>query len=539
MSQDGRDWWEFTHRDSVRYRCSRTVYQQGSGYYDGGRIASVRLDGNRVTAKTTGSQKYNVTVLLNREPSCDCSYGQYGGFCHHIVAAMLYIHDNLEELQEMAQRRARAVDKFLDTIPAKSIMGYLESKLKHDDDMYVDFIEQLGLKDPSTRPDPLGRLRRMYEEALVAGRIRHKLSLDEIFQIAIECREGGDHDEATRTYMALVSTISDNMDKTDDPDGFYADCIIEGIEHMAESALRENPDMQEMTSYVSYMLEGCVGSGDGMAVHYSNALEIMCNTPQDLKLLEEMVGEYMRRDDTPGYGMAALARVRAHILEETGRRQESAAFLGGAYHIDECLALRYLETLQGGDHARARRETRNVVIAFPKSVEVARSALRVYQTGDAEHTDTARWLFLETGEWTYLDMLKDAVSDAWSEIRRLGGAMAQKHPERTVEMYIREGMHEDAMDAVEDAHNLDMYNKFRTRLARRDHRRYFESYGREIQRFAASRTGRDHYNRVREHLLNIRKISRCRDAYNELLGEMCRVHATRRILLDIISDLQA
>lgn len=536
---DGRDWWEFTHRDSVRYRCSMTVYHQGSRYYEGGRIISARLDGGRATAKTSGSQRYNVTVLLNKEASCDCSYGQYGGPCHHVVAAMLYIHDNLEELLEMAQRRTRAVDRFLDTLPAERILGFLESKLKHDDDMYLEFIEHLGLKDPSTRPDPVGRLRRMYEEALAAGHIRYKLNLDEIFHIAIECREAGEHGEATKTYMALVSTISNNMDKTDDPDGFYADCVIEGIEHMAESAVRENPDIHERTRYVSYMLEGCVGAGDGMAVHYSNALEIMCNTPQDLELLEGMVGEYMRREDTPGYGMAALARVKVHILEETGRHQESAAFLSGAYHIDEGLGLRYLETLHGGDHTHARREARNVVVAFPKSVEVARSALRVYRKEDAEHTDTARWLFLETGEWTYLDMLKETVPDAWSEIRRLGGTMAHKRPERAVEMYIREGMHEDAMDAVEGAHSLDVYDAFRPRLARKDHRRYFEAYGREIQEFAASRTGRDHYTRVREHLLNIRKIPRCEDAYGELLGKMRRVHSGRRVFLDIIADLQA
>lgn len=534
---DRAAWHQFTHPSLVRRQCASGTYSQGTKYYRGNRIASVRLNGGMAEAKTSGAQKYDIFLSLDDEAvRCTCPYGQYGWFCKHMVAAMLHIHHNLEELLEREQRRAKAVDRFLATLPAERTLGFLASKLKHDGDMYTEFIEKMGLRDPSARPDPVRLLGRIYQDALARGRIRTNLNLDEIFNIARDCREDGEHAEATGAYLALVSAITKHMDSTEDPDGFYTDCTIEAVQHLAESVARECPDQQKRAEYVSRMMELCAASDGRLAPHYADALETMCGNAQEMEQMEGMINDTLR-SDIPRHSMAALARVKAHILEETGRRGQAVRFLSEAYHMDEGLATTYMRMLLHEDSARARRGAREAAAAFPGSVAVGRAALDIFEAGDPDYMNTARQLFLETGKWTYLDMMKGHSPDWWAELRRLRDAMIRPDAGRVVEMYLREGMHEEAMGTVEAADTLDMYHEFRSRLARRYGARYFGAYGRKILEFAASRTGRDHYSKVKDHLMRLREIPGCGEAFDTLLAEMRAAHPGRRLLLKTVSDL--
>ena len=534
---NGTAWYQFTHPSLVRQQCTRGIYSQGAKYYKGNRIASVRLDGGMAEAKTSGAQKYDIFLSLDDETvKCTCPYGQYGWFCKHMVAAMLHVHHNLEELLEREQRRTKAVDRFLATLPAERTLGFLASKLKHDGGMYVEFIEKLGLRDPSARPDPVRLLGRMYQDALARGRIRSNLNLDEVFDIARDCREDGEHAEATGAYLALASAITEHMGSTEDPDGFYADCTIEAVQHLAESVAREDPDPQKKAEYVSRMMELCAASDGRLAPHYADALETMCATAQDAELMEVMVNEALR-SEIPKHSMAALARVKAHILEEAGRRGQAVRFLSEAYHIDEGLCLRYMRMLLHEDPAHGRRGAREAAAAFPGSVAVGRAALEIFEAGDPDYMNTARQLFLDTGEWTYLDMMKGHSPDWWSELRRLRDAVIRPDAGRVVEMYLRESMHEEAMEAVEAADRLEIYHEFRPRLARRYGSRYFGAYGRKILEFTASRTGRDHYSKVKDHLMRLREIPGCGDAFDTLLEEIRAAHPGRRLLLEAVSDL--
>lgn len=534
---DRTAWYQFTHPSLVRQQCTRGIYSQGSKYYRGNRIASVRLDGSMVEAKTSGAQKYDIFLSLDDEAvRCTCPYGQYGWFCKHMVATMLHVHHNLEELLEREQKRKKAVDRFLATLPAERTLGFLSSKLKHDGGMYTEFIEKMDLRDPSARPDPVRLLGRMYQDALARGRIRGNLNLDEVFNIARDCREDGEHAEATGAYLALASAITEHMGSTEDPDGFYADCTIEAVQHLAESVEREDPDPQKKTEYVSRVLELCAASDGRLAPHYADALETMCATAQDAELMEGMVNEALR-SEIPKHSMATLARVKAHILEETGRRGQAVRFLSEAYHIDEGLCLRYMRMLIHEDPERARRAAREAAAAFPDSVAVARAALEIFEAGDPDYMNTTRQLFLDTGEWTYLDMMKGHSPDWWSELRRLRDTMILPDAGRVVEMYLREGMHGEAMDTVEAADRLETYHEFMPRLARRYGARYFGAYGRKILEVAASRTGRDHYSKVRHHLAGLREIPGCGEAFGALLGEIRAAHPGRRLLLEAVSDL--
>jgi len=534
---DRATWYRFTHPSLVRQQCTRGVYNQGAKYYKGNRIASVRLDGGMAEAKTSGAQKYDILLSLDDEAvRCTCPYGQYGWFCKHMVATMLYVHHNLEELLEREQRRIKAVDRFLATLPAERTLGFLAAKLKHDGGMYAEFIEEMGLRDPSARPDPIRLLGRMYQDALARGRIRSNLNLDEVFDIARDCREDGEHAEATGAYLALASAITEHMGSTEDPDGFYADCTIEAVQHLAESVAREGPDPQKKAEYVSRVLGLCAASDGRLAPHYADALETMCGNAQEMEQMEGMVNEALR-SDIPRHSMAALARVKAHILEETGRRGQAVRFLSEAYHIDEGLCLRYMRMLLHEDPAHARRAAREAAAAFPGSVAVGRAALEIFEAGDPDYMNTARQLFLDTGEWTYLDMMKGHSPDWWAELRRLRDAMIRPDAGRVVEMYMREGMYGDAMEAVEAADTLDIYHEFRPRLARRYGARYFGAYGRKILEFAASRTGRDHYSKVKDHLVWLREIPGCGEAFDTLLGDMRAAHPGRRLLLKTVSDL--
>jgi uncharacterized Zn finger protein len=92
---------------TIRAHASSETLQRGREYYNEGAVSGLTRRGNVVTAEVEGSdvEPYLVTVTLppqhESDASCTCPY-EWGGWCKHIVAALLAILNEPEEVQERA-----------------------------------------------------------------------------------------------------------------------------------------------------------------------------------------------------------------------------------------------------------------------------------------------------------------------------------------------------------------------------------------------------------------------------------------------------
>ena len=90
----------------IQARASGQSYDRGRRYYENGYVLEATRRGNVVTAEVEGSQyePYQVEVILKEDGGiarayCDCPY-DWGGDCKHIVAVLLTLVHDAEEVAE-------------------------------------------------------------------------------------------------------------------------------------------------------------------------------------------------------------------------------------------------------------------------------------------------------------------------------------------------------------------------------------------------------------------------------------------------------
>jgi uncharacterized Zn finger protein len=90
---------------TIRQLASDESFRRGESYYADGAVASAIQRGDALTAAVWGSEPkpYRVVVRLDRggvaNADCDCPY-DWGGWCKHIVAALLFTIRKPEQVQE-------------------------------------------------------------------------------------------------------------------------------------------------------------------------------------------------------------------------------------------------------------------------------------------------------------------------------------------------------------------------------------------------------------------------------------------------------
>ena len=114
--------------DEIRKLCTEASFERGKRYLDEGRVNILEASPTGVTAEVQGTEKYNVKVDLKNGISaeCNCPY-DLEGYCKHIVAVLLSMLDNKEEIETMMaksrqdQEAALALLKEADPVGAEGI----------------------------------------------------------------------------------------------------------------------------------------------------------------------------------------------------------------------------------------------------------------------------------------------------------------------------------------------------------------------------------------------------------------------------------
>jgi len=129
-SQNGiKLYFQQLNNEKLKALFSLPTYFKGSSYYQEGRIENIEtMCFNKLEAEVVGRTKYSLSLSLENGvlmTSCSCPIG---GNCKHVVAAMIYAMEHVEELEELKEEFSQ--DKFQDYLASLSKNELRELVLK-------------------------------------------------------------------------------------------------------------------------------------------------------------------------------------------------------------------------------------------------------------------------------------------------------------------------------------------------------------------------------------------------------------------------
>ena len=134
---------------TIRQLASEESFRRGESYYANGAVDSAIQRGDTLTAAVWGSEPkpYRVVVRLDRggvaSADCDCPY-EWGGWCKHIVAALLFTIRKPEQVQERPP-----IEVLLAGLSPEQLRALLLSLARRDPDLIEAIETELALLELS------------------------------------------------------------------------------------------------------------------------------------------------------------------------------------------------------------------------------------------------------------------------------------------------------------------------------------------------------------------------------------------------------
>ena len=513
-----------------------------------GRIQSAYIKGNILQAVVSGSSRYRVEIkdagIEGLVGDCSCPYSsRHYGICKHVVAVLMHLMDHMEEMLVEEDTREATIDYMIGKVPADRALKFLASMMIDDEEIRQRFIEKFGLENVRLQRDYRAEIDRMYRDAAEAdGKVYSNLDFEGYFTNARESQHNGEMDSATRMFKDMSEIISERMIMVDDSDGYYTDCFIEALENMVESIIRERLPPEKKRDHIAYLLgRFVVETRPKFIPQYRSALENICTQKADLLYWQEQLAPHLKDmigSDNMPKNAVDLALMQTHILEELGDPNELASILAKFYHLDKKLCMRYLDALRHINPSKARRAAQEVVEEYPEDTEIIEKAFGFYSKSSRGYSALLRRMFVMTGDWKHFFKLKEAARNWDAEMVNIVKECVKKsNPVRATEAYLKEDMVAEAMKLLESLDHIELYETFRTRLARRYPSRYFAAYGSKIIENARSKKNKKHYEGIQKHLISLKAIPGSETKYAEVENTIREENSTKRALLRVIDEI--
>jgi hypothetical protein len=513
-----------------------------------GKIQSAYIKKNILQAVVAGGSKYRVDIkdagIEGLVGDCTCSYSsKHYGICKHVVAVLMHLMDHMEEMLVEEDTREATINYMIDKVPADETLKFLAAVMMDDEDIRQRFIKEFGLEGVRLQRDYRAEIDRMYRDAAEAdGKVYANLDFEGYFTNARESQHNGEMDSATRMFRDMSEIISERMMMVDDSDGYYTDCFVEALENMVESIIRENLPTENKRTHIAYLLSRFVAETRPKFIpQYRNALENICTQREDLLYWQEQLAPHLKDIVDSGSmpkNAVDMVLMQAHILEDLEDADELASLLAGFYHLDKKLCMRYLDALRHVTPSKARRAAQDVIEKYPDDTEVIEIAFEFYSKSNRGYSALLRRMFVMTGDWKHFFKLKEATRNWDAEMASIVKECIKSYPERAIEAYLKEDMAAEAMKLLESLDRLDLFEMFRTRLARRYTSRYFATYGARIVEEARIKKGKKHYERIQKHLINLKAIPGSETKYADVENSIKEENPTKRALLKVVDEIE-
>ncbi len=545
--------------DKIRQLCTEASFERGKRYLAEGRVNILEASPTGVTAEVQGTETYNVKVDLKNGISaeCDCPY-DLEGYCKHIVAVLLSMLDNKEEIEAMMAKSrqdheaALALLKEADSLELReflqSEMGLLPILRSH----FMTWFSQSGnLKSIHDYKREIGKLYReasTYEDEIYYGVDVDFSSLEQLAEININKKS---FLEAAKIYQALFESIDERMESIGESSGYYEDKFAHYLKSYVACINNAGLDARAKRVYIKYLFRKYTNDPQYFEAEYLQSLEELCISREDREYWLELLDAHMQEEihdaqkaEHAKYQELDLISSKLRLLWDLGRKNEYYDLIEQYYGHSPELCLSYAVALkEDGKQGLSIKVAEECLSLFPdyRTMPIRMFLSEVYEHSDAEkYKENLLWLFLNTNEWKYYEALKASFSRSWNDILlKIINSLSQDRYgiSKLIDVYLKEKMYDMALKKIMDSRSLSLLAKYHKDLAGRYPNEYFQAYRELIHSFAGKETGRRHYQAVVSYLTKMGEIEGFDSEFAEFIGMLRQENRRRPAFIDEMKAL--
>lgn len=540
--------------DKIRQLCTEASFKRGKRYLDEGRVNILEASPTRVTAEVQGTEMYNISVDLKKGISaeCDCPY-DLEGYCKHIVAVLLSMLENKEEIEAMMarsrqdQEAALALLKEADPLELREFlrneMGLLPILRAH----FMTWFSRSGdMKSIHDYKREIGKLYReagTYEDDIYYGADVDFSSLEQLAQINIGKRS---YLEAAKIYQALFESIDERMESMGESSGYYEDKFAHYLTSYIACINNAGLTAEAKRAYIKYLFGKYTDNPQYFEAEYLQSLEELCVSREDREYWLELLDAYMREEiqdakkaEHAKYQELDLISSKLWLLWNLERKSEYYNLTEQYYRHSPELCLSYARAhKEDGKQEPSIKVAEECLSLFPdyQTMPIRVFLSEIYEHFNAEkYKENLLWLFLNTKEWKYYEALKTSFSESWNDILpRIINSLSQDRYgiSKLIDVYLKEEMYDMALRKIMDSRSLSLMSEYHKDLAGRYPNEYFQAYRELIHPFAGEGTGRRHYQEVVSYLRKMGEIKGYESEFEEFVARLRQENRRRPAFID-------
>jgi uncharacterized Zn finger protein len=414
------------------------ILGRGRSYYEDGRVLDLEeIAPGRWSAQVEGSLLYEVSLTSGPDGrlawTCDCPY-DWGPVCKHVAAVLLALTKTAPRKGQKKETRADRVRAALQTLSDQERFDLL-LELALEDRQLAHMIE---LRYGPVKETSKEAQERLVREALRRGRGRYEdfdddegalraaEALAEVLNRAARLRRQGHLAQAVSFYKVLLEEVLAALDEIDDSEGALGDCLYTAVIDMG--LLAGELPLEERAALFDYCLAMATSEtvlDTDFAWDLVEAALHMGETAAQRQAAFAVLDQMVAREDgsswTHAHAQERAAGIKLSVIQEQDGDAAAQAFMEAHVHYESMrLALARLH-LQNGDTAAARR----LCLAWLDKPLPSKQGLRprfwqilletaVAEGDRAEQTRLNETLFLESGDFTYYEQMKELFgAEAW------------------------------------------------------------------------------------------------------------------------------
>lgn len=535
--------------DDVRKLCTEASFERGKRYLDEGRVNIQEASPTGVTAEVQGTEKYNVKVDLKNGISaeCNCPY-DLEGYCKHIVAVLLSMLDNKEEIETMMEKSRQdqeAALALLKEADPLELREFLHNEMEQFPSLRTHFMTWFSrsgdLKSIHDYKREIGKLFRetgIYDDEIYYGPEVDFSPFEQLAEINIRKKS---FLEAAKIYQALFESIDERMESIDESSGYYESKFSNYLSNYVNCIKSANLNAKARRNPLKDLFEKYIGGTQYFEDEYLQAMEELCVSREDREYVLELLEPYLQEeiDAEKAYRKLALISTKLRQLWALERKNDYYNLIEQYYQHSPNLCLSYAMSLkEDGNLEQSVKVAEECSSLFP---DYQTKPIRVFLSELYEHSDIEKykenllWLFLNTNEWKYYEAMKTRFPESWNDILfRIINSLSQDRFDlaRLIDVYLREGMYDTAFKRLLESRSLSLLAKYHKDLADRYPNEYFQAYRELIHSFAGIETGRRHYQEVVSYLRKMSEIRGFEGEFAEFISKLRQENRRRPAFID-------
>lgn len=542
----------------IKTLSTQSSFERGMRYFEEGRVKIKEASPSKVVASVAGTDNYRVEVdLKDLSATCTCPY-DWEGYCKHIVATLLAIDKNREEIESMMKRSSSELERMetvLERTKARALKDFLRQEMERLPDLRARFMASFAEEgEGRSLSDYKEEVESLYDLAEDHGFVPYGKDIDfkplqELAEIYIQ---KGNLLEAARIYEALFETVDEKMDEVDDSDGYYGGVFADSLEAFLDCINNAGLEAKDKREFIKDLFDKYLkGDSDFFQSDYTDALERLCTSEEDLRYWKELLTPEVpaeipsKEDGRRYYRVEELISMQLYVLSRLKEMDEFYAILEKHYRSSDDLCLMYArQLLKDGDREKAMKVAEEGLALFPNYAlkELREFLSEIYREDDPEkYRDTLLSLFLLSSEWRYYERLKMASSkEEWRGVLdKILVHLSQDRYDRDkiIDIYLREQMYDHALGAVLAQKSLSTLSRYHKDLAHQYPEQYFNAYLELIYPFAEKEMGRRHYQDVVAYLKKMKDIEGFEGEFQEIVERLRVENKKKPAFIDEMKEL--